>query len=175
MEPAPDPSPFAAATGHDGLEEGRPSSAASSAPGHTTPSALDRRHSSKSRDWPEILRQFSDPPVIGATLARPTSLKCSVSLAAWHTNPQVDVGPTGSTQNQDIVLEGSGLGSLLWLSASLSGTNLASFAIGLVGLAFIGRIGEAELAAAVLATILFNMTGLSFMQGLNAALETFCG
>jgi len=54
-------------------------------------------------------------------------------------------------------------------------TNLCYFALGLVSVAFVGRLGEAELAVAILATSLFNVSGLSILQGFNSALETLCG
>lgn len=64
---------------------------------------------------------------------------------------------------------------IIRLALPLAATNLCSFAISVVSIAFLGRLGARELAIAILATTLFNVTGLSVIQGLNAALETFCG
>lgn len=38
-----------------------------------------------------------------------------------------------------------------------------------------GRLGQFELSAMVLATSVFNVTGLSLLIGFAAAMETFCG
>ena len=65
--------------------------------------------------------------------------------------------------------------TLLRLAIPLAATNVCGFAINLVSIAFVGRLSKQELAAAVLSTTLFNVTGLSLIQGLNATLETFCG
>lgn len=51
----------------------------------------------------------------------------------------------------------------------------AGFAIGLVTLSMAGRLGAFELSAIVLAITLFNVTGLSLLIGLAAAMETLCG
>lgn len=64
---------------------------------------------------------------------------------------------------------------LVRMAVPLAATNVISYAIGLVTVGFAGRLGEQELAIAVLATSLFNVTGLSILSGFNAALETFCG
>ena len=61
------------------------------------------------------------------------------------------------------------------IALPLASTNLCSFGISIISIAFLGRLGARELAISILATSLFNVTGLSVVQGLNAALETFCG
>lgn len=64
---------------------------------------------------------------------------------------------------------------VLRLALPLSVTNLSGFALGLITVAFVGRLGEFELSVAILATSIFNVTGLSVLTGFAAAMETFCG
>ena len=64
---------------------------------------------------------------------------------------------------------------VLRLALPLAATNLCAFAISLVSFGFVGRLGSQQLAVVILSTSLFNVTGLSIIQGLNSTLETFCG
>lgn len=64
---------------------------------------------------------------------------------------------------------------VLRLATPLAITNLCSFGISLVTVAFVGRLGSFQLAVSILATSFFNVSGMSLLQGFNAALETFCG
>ena len=50
-----------------------------------------------------------------------------------------------------------------------------SFALSLIAVAFIGRLGEEEMAISVLATSFMNVTGFSLVLGLLGALDTLCG
>ncbi|PRW56780.1 DETOXIFICATION 16-like [Chlorella sorokiniana] len=61
------------------------------------------------------------------------------------------------------------------LALPISITNLAAFAISLVTLSVVGRLGSFEMSAAVLATVLYNVSGLSLLLGFASAMETFCG
>lgn len=57
----------------------------------------------------------------------------------------------------------------------LAASQFCSFALTLISLAFIGRLGRLQLSAAVLATTFFNVTGLSVQIGFSGALETLSG
>lgn len=48
-------------------------------------------------------------------------------------------------------------------------------ALGLITIAYVGRLGQLPLSIAILATSIFNAAGLSILTGLAAAMETFCG
>lgn len=61
-------------------------------------------------------------------------------------------------------------GKVLRLSAPLATTNIS-----IVSLAFLGRLGGFELSVATLSVSLFNVTGMSVLQGFNSSLEAFCG
>lgn len=54
-------------------------------------------------------------------------------------------------------------------------TNLCGYCIAQVTVIFVGRLGAVELSAAILATSLFNVTGLSVLTGFSAAMETLAG
>lgn len=43
----------------------------------------------------------------------------------------------------------------------------------MMSLAFVGKLGERSLAVTGLATMYFNVTGLSLVAGLSSGLETF--
>jgi 1-deoxy-D-xylulose 5-phosphate reductoisomerase len=45
----------------------------------------------------------------------------------------------------------------------------------MVVIAATGHLGEAALSVVVLATSVFNVTGLSVLIGFSSAMETFCG
>ena len=49
------------------------------------------------------------------------------------------------------------------------------FAVSLISLLFVGRLGVFELSAAVLASSGLNITGFAFLVGLASAMETLCG
>ncbi|KAL4427911.1 hypothetical protein ABPG75_002000 [Micractinium tetrahymenae] len=63
---------------------------------------------------------------------------------------------------------------ILRLAAPLSASNLAGYAISMVAIAFVGRLGEEALSVVVLATSVFNVTGLAVLIGFASAMETFC-
>lgn len=73
--------------------------------------------------------------------------------------------------------EESNLCQLISLSLPVVLSNVLSFVMSLMSLAFIGRMipGESSLAASILATTLFNATGLSLLSGCLSALETLSG
>jgi len=52
---------------------------------------------------------------------------------------------------------------------------LVIFSTGLVSQAFVGRLGEFELSVIVLATSVFNATGLIAVMGIAGPMETLCG
>ena len=54
---------------------------------------------------------------------------------------------------------------VLRLALPLSVTNLTGFALGLITISFVGRLGEHQLSVAILATSIFNVTGLSVSTG----------
>eukprot|EP00887_Chlorella_sp_A99_P005323 scaffold1.g5323.t1 len=54
-------------------------------------------------------------------------------------------------------------------------SSFCSFALSLVAVAFIGRVGELELSIVVLATSLYNVTALAVIVGFVGALETAAG
>lgn len=54
-------------------------------------------------------------------------------------------------------------------------SSFISHAINLVGIAFVGRLGEFELSTALLAISFFNITGLALVVGFAGVLETMCG
>ena len=58
---------------------------------------------------------------------------------------------------------------LVKLAAPIAATNLCSFAISLVSLMFVGRLGDSQLSAAILATSVYNITGLSLLIGFAGA------
>ena len=64
---------------------------------------------------------------------------------------------------------------ILRLAAPLSISNLAGYAISMVVIAATGHLGEEPLSVVVLATSVFNVTGLSVLIGFSSAMETFCG
>lgn len=66
-------------------------------------------------------------------------------------------------------------GRLLQLSAPIMASSFCSFALSLVAVAFIGRVGELELSIVVLATSLYNVTALAVIVGFVGALETAAG
>ena len=51
-------------------------------------------------------------------------------------------------------------------------SSFISHAINLVGIAFVGRLGEFELSTALLAISFFNITRLALVVGLAGVLET---
>ncbi|GAB4817791.1 hypothetical protein N2152v2_004837 [Parachlorella kessleri] len=61
------------------------------------------------------------------------------------------------------------------LAVPLAGAHFFNFALSMISVAFIGRLGEFELSVAVLATSFFNVTGLSIIIGFLGAQETLCG
>ncbi|KAL4855257.1 Protein DETOXIFICATION 1 [Chlorella vulgaris] len=69
----------------------------------------------------------------------------------------------------------SEISRILRLAAPLSVSNLAGYAISMVVIAATGHLGESALSVVVLATSVFNVTGLSVLIGFSSAMETFCG
>ncbi|EFN52900.1 hypothetical protein CHLNCDRAFT_54230 [Chlorella variabilis] len=65
--------------------------------------------------------------------------------------------------------------ALLRLAVPMALTNLCGYCIAQVTVIFVGRLGAVELSAAILATSLFNVTGLSVLTGFSAAMETLAG
>ena len=61
------------------------------------------------------------------------------------------------------------------LALPLTISQFFSFALSLIAVAFIGRLGEEEMAISVLATSFMNMTGFSLVLGLLGAVDTLCG
>ena len=59
---------------------------------------------------------------------------------------------------------------LLQLALPLGASNVFSFLLNIIGVAFIGRLGQYELSVSVLATSVFNVTGMSLLMGLAATL-----
>jgi MATE family multidrug resistance protein len=57
----------------------------------------------------------------------------------------------------------------------MTATNICANLASLVSLSFVGRLGEYELAVAMLATSLYNVSGLSLVFGFVSAMETFAG
>lgn len=66
-------------------------------------------------------------------------------------------------------------GRIVGLALPLTISQFFTFALGLIAMLFVGRLGEQELAIAVLATSLMNVTGFSLVLGLLGALDTLCG
>lgn len=64
---------------------------------------------------------------------------------------------------------------LLELALPLTISQFFTFALGIISVAFIGRLGEEQMAVAVLATSFSNVTGFSVVLGLLGALDTLCG
>lgn len=64
---------------------------------------------------------------------------------------------------------------LVQLAAPLAASHLLSFGLSLIGLGFAGRLGEHQLSVAVLASSIFNVTGLSPLMGFAGGMETLCG
>lgn len=64
---------------------------------------------------------------------------------------------------------------LLRLALPVSLSNALYFALSLINIGFVGRLGEFSLAVSVLSTVLFNVTGLAVIQGFNISLESLCG
>jgi multidrug resistance protein, MATE family len=64
---------------------------------------------------------------------------------------------------------------LLELSGPLIASSLTGYLTTTVSIAFVGRLGQQPLSIVILATSLFNVTGLSFIVGSLGALETLCG
>ena len=64
---------------------------------------------------------------------------------------------------------------LLRLTLPLAVNNIFGYIVGIVSIAFIGHISPLALASAVLATSIYNVTGLSVVMGLAAGMETLCG
>lgn len=44
----------------------------------------------------------------------------------------------------------------------------------MIAIAFVGRLGEDVLSVVVLATSIYNVTGLAVLIGFASAMETFC-
>ena len=65
--------------------------------------------------------------------------------------------------------------SILRLAAPLTISNVGGYAIGMVAMAAVGHLGQAALSVTVLATSLYNMTGLACLVGFASTMETFCG
>ena len=116
-----------------------------------------------------LLRSLSDTigshPLIAPTTTDP--------FAARH-HPHRPSTREPSPHPEDLTHE---LYRIIRLSLPLAATNLCSFGISVATISFVGHLGQNEydLAAAILATSVFNVTGFSLVQGLNSALETFCG
>ncbi|PSC70081.1 MATE efflux family [Micractinium conductrix] len=64
---------------------------------------------------------------------------------------------------------------ILRLAAPLTISNVGGYAIGMVAMAAVGHLGQAALSVTVLATSLYNMTGLACLVGFASTMETFCG
>lgn len=79
-------------------------------------------------------------------------------------------------QTQEVVPSGKVV-QLISLSIPVVVSNVMSFVISLICVAFVGRMisGECALAASILATTIFNATGLSLLSGCTSALETISG
>ncbi len=71
----------------------------------------------------------------------------------------------------------SNLCELVSLSIPVIFSNVLTFLMSLMSMAFVGRMlpGENSLAASILATTLFNATGLSLLAGCTSAMETISG
>ncbi len=57
----------------------------------------------------------------------------------------------------------------------MTATNICSNIVSLISLSFVGRLGEYEMSVAVLATSIYNVSGLSLIFGFTSAMETFAG
>ncbi|KAL8250387.1 hypothetical protein R6Q59_034080 [Mikania micrantha] len=63
----------------------------------------------------------------------------------------------------------------LKLAGPLCLVGFLQYSLELISVMFVGRLGEASLAAASMATSFASVTGFSFMLGMGSALETLCG
>lgn len=86
-----------------------------------------------------------------------------------YSDPEQSTTTTTTTSNKKY--------QLVSLSYPIMLSHVLSFLISLMSVAFIGRMipGEDSLAASILATTLFNATGLSLLSGCMSALETMAG
>lgn len=69
---------------------------------------------------------------------------------------------------------GAELAALTRIAAPISLGFVSFNVVGLVNLAFLGHLGEAELAAAALGQLISNMTGNAVMVGVLTAMDTLC-
>ena len=91
--------------------------------------------------------------------------KLDRSVSSWTLQHETDELDTNDTAWHEIK-------RLAVLAIPLVAINMSSFLVSVVSLAFVGHLGKWELSVVVLAVSIFNVTGLSFLQGSLGALET---
>ncbi|XP_074577721.1 protein DETOXIFICATION 56 [Curcuma longa] len=89
------------------------------------------------------------------------------------TSPPIPIRPRWSFDVAKAVL--AELKSQRGIALPLAGMNLTWFAKIAVTTAFLGRLGELELAAGTIGFTFANVTGFSVLTGLSAAMEPLCG
>ena len=66
-------------------------------------------------------------------------------------------------------------GSIVYLALPIAASHFCGFALSLISVSFVGRLGQQEMAVAVLASSVMNVTGYSVVMGLLGACDTLCG
>lgn len=102
----------------------------------------------------------------------PVVYRGASSAASFVDMPDDGFGPESEDKIVEFRAEGS---RILHLAVPLAAQNLFGFALSLIGVAFVGRLGQFDLSVAVLATSIYNVTGVSILVGFAGAMETLCG
>ncbi|GAX72839.1 hypothetical protein CEUSTIGMA_g294.t1 [Chlamydomonas eustigma] len=92
-------------------------------------------------------------------------------------NPEVDTAPLSKSeckeeQRPSAIQE---LGGLVSLAFPVVLQNIFGYMTSLVSAAFVGHLGSQVLSSVVMASSLYNVTGLSIVVGLASGMETMCG
>eukprot|EP00887_Chlorella_sp_A99_P007352 scaffold2.g7352.t1 len=131
--------------------------------------ALSPNASQKSA-WDEAFDEAAALPPIAGTFSGPIVLLPDAALASEEAAELKQEEEEGGLKVWKKEAR-----ALLKLSVPMALTNLCGYCIAQVTISFVGRLGAAELSAAILATSLFNVTGLSVLTGFSAAMETLAG
>ena len=109
--------------------------------------------------WSEAFEEAAQLSTVGSVM-NGCKLSKPVSFRSPLQQQELRVAEAGPGGWRAFLREARRLGRT---AATLSVSSLGGFVLGLIALSSVGRLGEYELSVAVLATSIFNVTGLSLL------------